>query len=79
MFAQLRRLQTVSTDRVSDLKAQLNDHANTNVGSPVSSWESDWRSEQLRTLKSLRSNNFTVITRSYKGSGVENIGLSMLL
>ena len=40
------------------------------AGTPVSSWESDWRSEHFCTVKSLRSNNSIVITRTDKGSGV---------
>ena len=36
----------------------------------MSSWESDWRSEHFRTLKSLHSNNSIVITKPDKGSGV---------
>ena len=39
LFAQLWRLQPVSTDLVSDLKARLNDLAHTYAGTPVSSWE----------------------------------------
>ena len=35
----------------------------------MSSWESDWRSEHFCTLKSLHSNNSTVITRPDNGSG----------
>ena len=61
LFAQLRRLQPVSTDRDSGLKAVLNDLAHAYSGNPVSTWESDWRSEHFRTLKSLRSNKYIVI------------------
>ena len=70
LFAQLRRLQPVSTDRVCDLKARLNDLAHTYAGTPVSSWESDWRNEHFRTLKSHRSNNSTFITWPEKSSEV---------
>ena len=70
LFTQLRRLQPVSTDHVSDLKAQLNDLALAYVGSLVISWESDGRSEHLRTLISLSWNNSLVITRPDKDSGV---------
>ena len=70
LFAQLRQLQPVSSDCVSDLKVRLNDFAYAYAGTPVSTWESDWRSEHFRTLKSLSSNNSIVITWPYKGSGV---------
>ena len=68
LFAQLRRLQPVSTDSVSDVKARLNDLAH--AYTPVSSWESNWRGENDRTLKALCNNDSIVITRPNKGSGV---------
>ena len=55
---------------VRDFKARLNDLAHAYVGTPMSSWESNCRSEHFRTFKSLRSNNSIVITRPDKGYGV---------
>ena len=75
LFAQLGRLRPVSADGVSDLKKRLNDLAHAYARSPVSSWESDWRSERFRTLKSLCNNNSIVITWSDKGSWVEILDL----
>ena len=70
LFTQLRRLQPVSTDSVSDVKARLNDLAHAYAGTPVSSWESSWRGVHYRTLKALCNNDSIVITRPDKGSGV---------
>ena len=45
------------------------DLAHAYAGTAVSSWESDWRSEHFRSLKSLRNNN-SIITWPNNGSGV---------
>ena len=52
-FAQIKRLQPVSSTHVEDFKARLNDVAHSYTGILVSYSEFKWHKEQFRTLKSL--------------------------
>ena len=52
-FAKIKRLQTVSSTHMGDLKAWLNDLVHSYTGIPVSYSEFKWNRENFRILKSL--------------------------
>ena len=70
LYSQLARLKPSPNLASSDFKAKLNSLAHTFSGMFVASDQSRWGDQHRCVIKSLRNNNYLVISKPDKGAGV---------